>query len=38
MVIDRDNTGTEIMYKEINSTVRYHLFIEKRLKDIWYKV
>ena len=29
----RDNTDTEIMYKEINDrTVRYHLFIEKRLK------
>ena len=29
----RDNTETEIMYKEINNrTVRYHLFIEKRLK------
>ena len=29
----RDNTDTEIMYKEINNrTVRYHLFIEKRLK------
>ena len=28
-----DNTDTEIMYKEINDkTVRYHLFIEKRLK------
>ena len=34
MVTDiRDNTSTEIMYKEINnSTVRYYLFIEKRLK------
>ena len=34
MVIDiRDNTDTEIMCKEINnSTVRYQLFIEKRLK------
>ena len=34
VVIDvRDNTNTEIMYKEINGTsVRYHLFIEKRLK------
>ncbi len=34
MVIDvRDNTDTEIMYKEINNrTVRYQLFIEKRLK------
>lgn len=34
MVMDiRDNTDTEIMYKEIdNRTVRYHLFIEKRLK------
>jgi hypothetical protein len=29
----RDNTDTEIMYKEINGrTVRYQLFIEKRLK------
>lgn len=29
----RDNTDTEIMFKEINNTsVRYHLFIEKRLK------
>ena len=29
----RDNTDLEIMYKEINNrTVRYHLFIEKRLK------
>lgn len=29
----RDNTNTEIMYKEIdNRSVRYHLFIEKRLK------
>jgi hypothetical protein len=29
----RDNTDVEIMYKEINNTtVRYHLFIEKRLK------
>ena len=29
----RDNTDSEIMYKEINNrTVRYHLFIEKRLK------
>ena len=28
-----DNTDTEIMYKEINNrSVRYHLFIEKRLK------
>ena len=34
MSIDfRDNTDTEIMYKEINDrTVRYHLFLEKRLK------
>ena len=34
MVIDsRDNTDTEIMYKEINDRyVRYYLFIEKRLK------
>ena len=34
MVMDiRDNTDTEIMYKEINNrTVKYHLFIEKRLK------
>ena len=34
VVIDiRDNTDTEIMYKEINNrAVRYHLFIEKRLK------
>jgi hypothetical protein len=34
MVIDvRDNTDTEIMYKEINNrTIRYQLFIEKRLK------
>jgi hypothetical protein len=34
LVLDiRDNTDTEIMYKEINNrTVRYHLFIEKRLK------
>ena len=30
---DRDNTDTEIMYKEINNaSVIYHLFIEKRLK------
>ncbi len=29
----RDNTNTEIMYKEINDrTVRYQLFLEKRLK------
>ena len=29
----KDNTNAEIMYKEINNrTVRYHLFIEKRLK------
>ena len=29
----RDNTDTEIMFKEINGrTVRYHLFLEKRLK------
>ena len=29
----RDNTDIEIMYKEINNrTVKYHLFIEKRLK------
>jgi hypothetical protein len=29
----RDNTDTEIMYKELNNrAVRYHLFIEKRLK------
>ena len=29
----RDNTDVEIMYKEINDiAVRYHLFIEKRLK------
>ena len=29
----RDNTDTEVMYKEINDrTVRYQLFIEKRLK------
>ena len=29
----RDNTDTEIMYKEVNSrSVIYHLFIEKRLK------
>ena len=29
----RDNTDTEIMYKEINNrSVKYHLFIEKRLK------
>ena len=34
MVIDsRDNTNTEIMYKELdNRAVRYYLFIEKRLK------
>lgn len=34
MVMDvRDNTDTEIMYKEINNrSVVYHLFIEKRLK------
>ena len=34
LVLDiRDNTDTEIMYKEINNrAVRYHLFIEKRLK------
>jgi hypothetical protein len=34
MVTDiRDNTGVEFMYKEINNnTVRYYLFIEKRLK------
>jgi hypothetical protein len=34
LVMDiRDNTDTEIMYKEINNrAVRYHLFIEKRLK------
>ena len=34
MVIDsRDNTDTEIMYKEVdNSTVKYYLFIRKRLK------
>ena len=29
----RDNTDVEVMYKEINGrSVRYHLFIEKRLK------
>ena len=28
----KDNTNTEIMYKEINNAVKYHLFIEKRLK------
>ena len=29
----RDNTDIELMYKEINSrSVKYHLFIEKRLK------
>lgn len=29
----KDNTDTEIMYKEINNkTVKYHLFIEKQLK------
>ena len=29
----KDNTNAEILYKEINNrTVRYHLFIEKRLK------
>ena len=34
MIMDiRDNTDTEIMYKEIdNRTVRYNLYIEKRLK------
>ena len=34
MVINNsDNTNTEIIYKEINNrTVKYHLFIEKRLK------
>lgn len=34
MVIDdKDNTDIEIVYKEINNrTVKYHLFIEKRLK------
>ena len=34
VVIDNsDNTNTEIIYKEINNrTVKYHLFIEKRLK------
>ena len=34
MVIDsRDNTDTEIMYNEVdNSTVKYYLFIRKRLK------
>ena len=34
MTIDvKDITDTEIMYKEINNrTIRYHLFIEKRLK------
>lgn len=34
MVTDiRDNTNIEIMYKEINNgTVKYHLFLEKRLK------
>ena len=34
VVIDNnDNTNTEIIYKEINDrTVKYHLYIEKRLK------
>ena len=34
MYIDnRDNTDIEIMYREINNiTVKYHLYIEKRLK------
>lgn len=34
MVMDiRDNTDTEIMYREVNNRfVRYYLFIEKRLK------
>ena len=33
MVNNRDNTTSEIMYKEINGTsVKYHLFIERRLK------
>ena len=32
MVINRDNTDTEIMYKEVSRSVVYKLFIEKRLK------
>ena len=38
MVIDgRDNSDTEIMYKEINNrAVRYYLFIEKLLKQYFF--